>query len=162
MNLSLGMALDELEAYAPTAHFEASCDRNIEDVAVFGEVIVGTAVALVATTSDLSRLAATDGPAVIYIGDQVEIDAALPNWRGICIPGEANPSVVVQTLRSAQKRLDRWERDLLLAIASDADHQRILDIGARELRNPYVLCDTSSVLIAWAGERPPKLEGSVW
>ena|GEM_PF-5509122 len=163
MKLSLPIILDELESFSPIAHFPEGDDAPLCHVRFLGEEPAQPETLYVAKGPNLPRSFASDEqPPLIVVGEADEVDRAFPAWRGIIVGAEQDCVLILQTVQGALDRFARWERDLLAGMAAGHSHQKLLDIGARELRNPIVLCDVSTMLLLRSGNVPEHETPSVW
>ncbi|MGI6216597.1 MAG: helix-turn-helix domain-containing protein [Coriobacteriales bacterium] len=79
---------------------------------------------------------------------------------------------VVQTTRSlgcilnqvlhAIEELDRWDEDMVAAILGGRGISDVLQIGCQMLDNPIAVFDSSSALVAMAGNLPVGYESTIW
>jgi len=83
-------------------------------------------------------------------------------WSAILLPGDTDRYQVFRILQGVFEKYAQWERDMLLAMANSESLQSIFDTGARFLRNPIALFDTSLAFVMKAGTLPPNIESTIW
>jgi len=165
MNLNLHILYDELNSFSPQILTSKGVDLNLRQIRLLElpqDVLLQDCIYIFEAEEIEINLSMLKGIDFICIGTLAVDQKDYSGLSFISISAEYSKNTVFNAVQDIFNKYNLWEYHLMRNIAANESLQTIFDFAVSYLKNPAVIFDISSALIAKNSLMPDDLKGTVW